>query len=111
MVKARLGTDRPFFIDIDGTLTDFPQQGGNVIEARLEQIRTLVKHGTQIVIWSGGGTAYVKKFCKENNLNNVIMIGKPELIVDDNPNIRPPSFMPLLTPEDFFSNPMFKFEE
>ena len=95
--------DRPTYIDIDGTITDLPgKQGGNPIQARLELIKEMIAAGKQVVIWSGGGTAYVKRFCLANGIVGATMIGKPELVVDDNPDIRPKGRMRVMAPEKFF---------
>jgi hydroxymethylpyrimidine pyrophosphatase-like HAD family hydrolase len=93
--------DRPVFVDIDGTLTDKKTKGGNVIPKRLKRITDMLAAGHQIVMWSGGGTAYVKWFCEQHRIKGAIMIGKPELCVDDNPLIRPKSLQ-VQTPEEFF---------
>ena len=106
-------TDRPVFIDIDGTLTDKPNQGGNVLADRIAHIRKLVGQGQDVVIWSGGGTDYARHWVYANGLadlhdelgwesGDLTAIGKPEVIVDDNPDIRPKGRMPIVPPEDFF---------
>lgn len=87
---------RPIYVDIDGTLTDSPDQGGNPIESRLERIRKLALL-QEIILWSGGGKEYVQKFAEENNLHGFTMLGKPEFCVDDNPKIRP--MWPVRPPE------------
>lgn len=93
--------NRPIFIDIDGTLTDRSVKGGDVIPERLSALRRIIGSGEQIVIWSGGGTDYVKWFCAKHQIVGVVMIGKPEFCVDDNPTIRPKSLR-VQTPEEFF---------
>ncbi len=105
--------DRPIFIDIDGTLTDKPNQGGKVLLDRIAYIKRLVKEGRQVVVWSGGGTRYAVEWVQANGLDDLhdefgwdsgdlFAIGKPEVIVDDNPYIRPLGRMLIMSPKDFF---------
>ena len=95
--------DRPIFIDIDGTLTDKPNQGGKVLDDRVAHIRRLVRQGQSVVIWSGGGNLYAQDWVDANRLQGIVTaIGKPEKIVDDNPDIRPKGRMPIISPDDFF---------
>lgn len=97
--------DRPIYIDIDGTLTDSPDSSwGMVFHARIAYINKLVILGTQVVIWSGCGTEYAKAFCEKHGLKGIICVGKPEHIVDDNPDIRPRNRMLTSTPEEFFKD-------
>ena len=96
-------SDRPIYIDIDGTLTDQPvQPWGNALASRLARVRELVAEGRQVVIWSGGGTVYAKAFCKQYGLEGVTAIGKPEAIVDDNPLLRPTGRMSIIAPDEYF---------
>lgn len=88
---------RPVYVDIDGTLTDSPGQGGIPIESRLERVRQLARSGIEIILWSGGGREYVERFARENNLHGFLMLGKPDFCVDDNPKIRP--MWPVRSPE------------
>ena len=97
-------TDRPIFIDIDGTLTDHPEQHGKAIPERIEHIRRLVSRGQSVVIWSGGGTLYARNWVTAHGLAGIVTaIGKPETVVDDNPDIRPKGRMPIVSPQDFFN--------
>lgn len=93
--------NRPIFIDIDGTLTDKGTRDGNPIPDRIKRLKAMVAGGYQIVVWSGTGTTYAVKFCKDNGITGVIAIGKPEYCVDDNPMIRPKSLR-VESPEEFF---------
>lgn len=94
---------RPIFIDIDGTLTSAPTRPwGPVYEKRLERVRDLITKGETVVLWSARGTTYAKKFAEQYALNGVLPLGKPELIVDDNPTIRPREKMPIKSPLEFF---------
>ena len=96
--------DRPVFIDIDGTLTDHPtQQWSGVIPERIAHIWRLIAEGHSVVVWSGGGTDYAEEFVRDNGLAHLVTaIGKPEIVVDDNPDIRPKGRIPIVSPDDFF---------
>lgn len=76
------------FIDIDGTLTDQGAAGGNPIESRLATVRGWIKAGRHIVIWSATGHEYAKAFALTNGLD-CVAVGKPEICIDDNAEIRP----------------------
>lgn len=94
--------DRCIFIDIDGTLTDHPKHGGKAIHSRIVRVRELIRKGERIVIWSGTGLAYARKFAKDNKLEGAVaVIGKPEVCIDDNPGIRPKG-LKAIPPEIFF---------
>lgn len=93
----------PIFIDIDGTLTTEPtRMWGPVIPDRITDVQTMIGRGVEVVLWSGGGTAYVRAFAKEYNLRPSVCIGKPGQVVDDNPTIRPKGFMTPVPPGEFF---------
>ena len=84
-----MGNIMNIFCDIDGTLTDNGEKKyGIPIESRIESLRKLSKIHT-IILWSGNGTEYAEEFQQKHNLINCIAIGKPHLIIDDNPTIRP----------------------
>lgn len=77
------------FCDIDGTLTDDGKcKNGNPIIDRIQKLNFLSKRH-QVILWSGNGKEYAEQFKKQYGLNNCIAIGKPHLIIDDNPTIRP----------------------
>ena len=95
------GTILPIFIDIDGTLTNRPNTGGAVLPERLARIRELVDMGHEIIIWSTGGTKYAQNFVRVHNINGVVCIGKPRLMVDDNPKIRAGALQ-RCSPDKFF---------
>lgn len=79
----------PIYIDIDGTLTDLPNQcGGDAIPERLDAVRKLIDQGHLVVIWSAGGDGYAKRFAKRHNLNVHAALGKPHYCVDDTPTVR-----------------------
>jgi len=95
--------DRHIFMDIDGTLTDNPTEPGNAIPERIEHIKYLVGQNQSVVIWSARGAAYARNFARENGLLEIVTaIGKPEILVDDDPGIRPNRSMPIVSPEKFF---------
>ena len=96
--------DRHIFIDIDGTLTDNPTEaGGKAIPERIEHIWRLVGSNQSVVIWSARGAAYARNFARENGILEIVTaIGKPEVLVDDDPSIRPKNLMPMVSPDDFF---------
>ena len=79
----------PIFIDIDGTLTSADVRGGKPIDKRIESVKHMIEQGTPVVLWSANGTDYVKKFADTHGIHPLVCIGKPSLIIDDNPTIRP----------------------
>lgn len=94
------------FIDIDGVMTDLPtKKWGNPVERVIDKVKFLIKANNEVVIWSGGGTKYCKEFCEKYGIVGAICIGKPHLIVDDNPNIRPKGRMPIIGPKEFLKMP------
>ena len=92
----------PIFIDIDGTLTDTPTRGGRGKPERIAAVKALIESGREVVLWSGSGTDYVRALAKKYGLCPIACIGKPDRMVDDNPNMRPPGLMPVVPPEEFF---------
>ena len=96
--------DRHIFIDIDGTLTDTPTEaGGKAIPERIEHIWRLVGLNKSVVIWSARGAAYARAFAAQHGILEIVTaIGKPEILVDDDPSIRPRNLMPVMHPDDFF---------
>ena len=93
----------PIFIDIDGTLTFAPEsKWGEPIHERIKRVVDMLAAGTEVVLWSGGGTKYAREFADRYGLGGAVCIGKPSLMIDDNPTIRPPGRMPIKAPEDFF---------
>lgn len=94
------------FCDIDGTLTDSPsKKWGAPRRERIEALRRALASGDTVVVWSGGGTRYAVEFAQRYALRQAgaLAIGKPTVIVDDNPEIRPRQRMPIVTPEEFFA--------
>ena len=93
----------PTFIDIDGTLTTVPnQKWGPIIPDRIHDVQAMIGRGMEVVLWSGGGTAYARAFAKKYDLRPAVCIGKPSQIVDDNPSVRPPGRMHIVPPDEFF---------
>ena len=93
------------FIDIDGTLTDHGQQGGNALPNRIEKVKRLIAKGKEVILWSGGGSAYVKWFAEKHDIKGAAAyISKPHIMVDDNPNLRPPGSIILVEPSHFFDD-------
>lgn len=86
------------FCDIDGTLTDDGEhKSGNPLIERIEELRKLSLNN-YVVLWSGNGINYAKEFKAKFELHNCIAIGKPHLIIDDNPTIRPNWYKLIKTP-------------
>ena len=92
----------PIFIDIDGTLTDSPSKGGSGLPDRIKSVQAMIGRGVEVVLWSGSGTDYVRDFAKKYDLRPIACIGKPQQLVDDNPNVRPSNCMPVVPPGEFF---------
>lgn len=91
-----------FFIDIDGTMTDSPEEWhGNLRVDVLDKVLRLIQNGHEVVVWSARGADYAKEFVRLGNLDVVAAIGKPDVIVDDKPTIRPEHRLQYLTPEEF----------
>lgn len=97
-------SDRPLFIDIDGTLTMNPVvPWGAPRMDRIAKVKELILAGWQVVLWSGGGTSYARAFAEKYGLASTIAIGKPEMMIDDNPTIRPAGRMVRVAPDEFFA--------
>jgi hydroxymethylpyrimidine pyrophosphatase-like HAD family hydrolase len=94
---------RPTFFDIDGTLTSTPtKMWGPVIPERISEVRDLLNRGYPVVLWSGNGTNYAHHFAQAHGLEDAYCIGKPEAIIDDNPDIRPRHRMKVYQPDEWF---------
>ena len=87
------------FIDIDGTLTnDGHKPNATPIKYRIEKVQQLSeKHS--VILWSGNGRDYAETFRVKHGLTFCLAIGKPHLIIDDNPTIRPNWNSLIRTPE------------
>lgn len=87
------------FCDIDGTLTDDGEhRNGTPNLFRIERIRK-ISEDHFVVLWSGNGSEYAEEFRKKHDLRHCVAIGKPHLIIDDNPTIRPSWDSLIKTPE------------
>lgn len=87
------------FCDIDGTLTDDREhRNGTPNLKRIERIRKM-SETCPVVLWSGNGQEYAEQFRVKHLLINCIALGKPRLIIDDNPTIRPNWNSLIRTPE------------
>lgn len=80
--------DLPIFVDIDGTLTDNDQKGGNPLQRRIDAVRLMIRNNKQVVVWSANGTAYAREFCRRHSLTPLAVIGKPRYCIDDHAGIR-----------------------
>lgn len=91
-----------YFIDIDATLTQPPgAPGAPVRKASIARVKKLIAAGEFVCIWSGRGDAYAKRFCLDNGLRPNLMLCKPDIIVDDRPDIRRIPHTVYVSPEDF----------
>jgi len=91
------------FIDIDGTLTSEPhKKWGPPIHERIQRVRDLIAAGNEVVIWTGGGTAYAAEFAAKYHLDGALCVGKPSVLVDDNPELRPGFAKRIKDPTEFF---------
>ena len=87
------------FCDIDGTLTnDGEHKYGVCMLNRIEKLRIL-SETNDVILWSGNGKKYAQEFLNKHKLDRCIAIGKPHLIIDDNPTIRPNWNSLIRTPE------------
>lgn len=100
--RSRSHVGQPIFVDIDGTLTYQKARGGEPHLVRIAQLRRMIDGGAPVVLWSGSGTDYARAFATEHGLAVIAAIGKPHMMVDDNPTVRPTDRMPVVSPEDFF---------
>jgi hydroxymethylpyrimidine pyrophosphatase-like HAD family hydrolase len=92
------------FIDIDGTLTHNPKKmNGEPWIENIDKVKRLILEGNNVVIWSMGGTRYARKFCKKYGITPWLAIGKPHLVIDDNPDIRPRDRMKILDPKEMIN--------
>ena len=88
------------YCDIDGTLTDEPfKKWGKPKQERIDKLKQLIQEGHQVILWSGGGTRYARQFAKKYGIRATAAVGKPDVIIDDNPKIRPTKRTTYLSPE------------
>ena len=87
------------FCDIDGTLTDSPRKKcGEPNYKRIKELQKLA-HRHRVVLWSGNGIQYAEEFKDKYGLRECIALGKPHILIDDNPTIRPKWCNLIKTPE------------
>lgn len=86
-----------YFIDIDQTMTKGKKPRWGVIQ----RVRQLIATGAHVTIWSGGGERYVRRKCEEWGVVPTMMISKPTVIVDDNPDVFYAPRCRRITPEAF----------
>ncbi|MBF0244433.1 MAG: hypothetical protein HQL31_04090 [Planctomycetes bacterium] len=91
------------FVDIDGTLTNSPESPwGEPRQDMIQKVKCLaLREDVELVLWSGTGSEYAKEFAAKYDIQAFACLGKPHLLVDDNPYIRPLGSMPILSPGDF----------
>ena len=93
------------YCDIDGTLTTAPRaRWGPPNLDTIKKLKDLIKDGHQVILWSGGGSRYAKKFAKHYEIKAEVANGKPHIIIDDNPDIKPKKRMPVISPTEFLSH-------
>lgn len=88
------------FCDIDGTLTtDGKKANSKIIINRIAKLKELSESHI-IYLWSARGYDYVYDFAYNNGLGACVRLCvKPDLIIDDNPTIRPNWDKKIETPE------------
>jgi len=92
---------RHYFCDIDGTLThDGGKAWGEPNLQMIEAVRKLAEEES-VVLWSARGRMYAHKFAAKYDIPVDFCLGKPEMIIDDSPIIRPEHLMPHFSPEQF----------
>ncbi len=90
------------FVDIDGTMTDAKDKSaGAARNDVIEKVKQLISDGYPVYVWSGNALDYSIAFCKRHGICPCGILPKPNLIVDDNPNLLPPSRIARWTPEEF----------
>jgi len=88
------------YVDIDGTLTDDPEnKWGNIIISRVKKVKEFIDEGHEVVIWSGNGTDYANEFCKFLDIKPYVAVGKPDIYIDDRVDIRSPGKLNFESPE------------
>ncbi len=86
-----------FFIDIDNTLTIGREMWSPIDKGMIAKVQDLIEAGHEVIVWSTGGTAYAREFCKRHDLQPHAALGKPEVTVDDNPRFH----KSIISPEKF----------
>lgn len=97
------------YIDIDGTMTLAPNsKWGEPNWPVIEQVKRCIAEGNQVIVWSARGGKYATKFCQKYGIMAIHCLSKPQLIVDDNPDIRPRNRMPVILPAEFVEGTAWK---
>ena len=86
-----------FFIDIDNTLTTGRAMWSEPNLEMIAKVEKLIEQGHEVIIWSTGGTGYARDFCAKHNLEPLLTIGKPDIIVDDHSRLH----KSVISPEQF----------
>lgn len=91
------------YCDIDGTLTTEPGvPDGPPREDVIGAVKGAVQAGKNVVLWSASGGEYAKAFAVKHGIQGLrACLAKPDVIVDDKPEIRPPDYMIRMSPEEF----------
>jgi phosphoserine phosphatase len=93
------------FCDIDGTLTDDPEnKWGNPHMDRIQKVRDLISDGKVVVVWSGNGTEYAEAFCAKYEIDARFAIGKPDVYIDDKPKVRAEGKLTHLWPKEMIAH-------
>lgn len=90
------------FVDIDGTMTETKDESGGSPRADvIDKVKRLISDGYPVYVWSGNALDYAIGFCRRHGIRPCGILPKPNLVVDDNPNLLPPSRIVRWTPEEF----------
>lgn len=90
------------YVDVDGSMTSKPD--GPWGPPRLDVIETVksaIAAGHYVTIWSAQGESYCRSFARKYHICPHAFASKPDLCVDDRPDLRPPGKMPIIPPEAF----------
>jgi hypothetical protein len=89
------------YCDVDGTLTTNGAHGwASPCPKVITDIKAAIEAGHEVIIWSARGGAYAKAFAEKNNLKAAHFLTKPDVMVDDNVNIRPQNRLWKFSPDD-----------
>jgi hydroxymethylpyrimidine pyrophosphatase-like HAD family hydrolase len=88
------------YCDVDGTMTDAGAKGwGNPRPKVIAEIKKAIAGGHFVVVWSARGRRYAREFVRKYGLQGAWCMPKPNVLVDDNPDIRDAPHMRKLSPE------------
>jgi hydroxymethylpyrimidine pyrophosphatase-like HAD family hydrolase len=89
------------YCDIDGTLTTAPENGwGPLCPKVISGVKEAIEAGHEVILWSGRGKRYAEAFAEKHDLKVVCCLSKPDMIIDDNHDIRPKNRLWRLSPAD-----------